>query len=79
MSGVIELNKLLELIEQCVVPVAHCHSRGSYFKRQRVLAALFKDRRKVKSLLKGVHCFGKEQKVLFGKKCQKKVNKICLN
>ena len=60
-EGVIDLTMLLELVEQCVILVGQCHSRGSYFRRQRVLTALFKDRRKVKSLLKeGAHCFEKE-------------------
>ena len=74
-EGVIDLNMLLELVEQCVILVGHCQSRGSYFRRQRVLTALFKDRRKVKSLLKEkAHCFEKEQKVLSGERFQKKVN-----
>ena len=72
---VIDLNMLLDLVEQCVILVGQCHSRGSYFRRQRALTALFKDRRKVKSLLKeGAHCFEREQKVLFGERFQKKVN-----
>ena len=66
---------LLQLVEQCVIHVGQCHSRRSYFRRQRVLTPLFKDRHKVKSLLKkGAHCFEKEQKVLFGERFQKKVN-----
>ena len=74
-EGVIDLNMLLELVEQCVILVGQCHSRGSYFRRQRVLTALFKDRRRVKSLLKErAHCFEKEQKVLFRERFQKKVN-----
>ena len=74
-EGLIDLNKLLELVEQCIILVRQCNSRGSYFRRQRVLTALFTDRRKVKSLLKeGAHYFKKEQKILFGKKFQKKVN-----
>ena len=75
-EGVIDLNILLELVEQCVILVGQCHSRGLYFSRQRVLTALFKDRRKVKSILKeGSHCFEKKQKVLFEERFQKKVNK----
>ena len=67
---------LLELVEQCVILVGQCRNRQSYFRRQRVLTALFKDRRKEKSLLKeGPHCFEKEQKVLLGERFQKKVNK----
>ena len=67
---------ILELVEQCVILVGQCHNRQSYFRRQRVLTALFKDRRNVKSLLKeGPHCFEKEQKVLLGERFQKKVNK----
>ena len=67
--GVINLNRLLELVKQCVILVGQCRTRGSYFKRQRVLAALFKDRTMVKSLLKEAdHCFDKEQKVFFGGK-----------
>ena len=66
---------LLELVERCVILLGQCYSRESYFRKQRVLTALFKDRRKVTSLLKeGAHCFEKEQKVLFGEKFQKKVN-----
>ena len=43
--------------------------------RQRVLTAWLKDSRQVKSLLKkGAHCFEGEQKDLFGKKFQKKLN-----
>ena len=54
---VIDLNILLELVEPCVILEEQCYSRGSYFRRQRV-TGLFKDRRKVKSLLKeGAHCF----------------------
>ena len=76
-KGVLYLNKLLELVDQCVILVGQCHSKGSYFRRQRVLTAFFKDRCKVKSLLKeGAHCFKKEQKFLFGKKFQKKGNEI---
>ena len=75
-EGVLDFNKLLELAEQCVIFVGQCHNRGSNFKRQRVLTALFKDRRKVKSLLKeGAHCFEKEQKVIFEEKFQKKLNR----
>ena len=49
--------------------------QGSYYRRKRVLSALFKDRWNVKSLLKeGAHFSGKEQKVLFWEKFQKKVN-----
>ena len=74
-EGVIDLNILLELVEQCVILVGQCHSRGLYFSRKRVLTALFKDRRKVKSILKeGAHCFEKKQKVLFEERFQKKVN-----
>ena len=75
-EDVIDFNKPLELVEQCVITVGQCHSRGSYVRRQRVVTALFKDRRKVKSLLKeGIHCFEKEQKDLFAEKFQNKVNK----
>ena len=75
-EDVIDFNKPLELVEQCVIIVGQCHSRGSYVRRQRVVTALFKDRRKVKSLLKeGIHCFEKEQKVLFAEKFQNKFNK----
>ena len=60
-EGVIDLNMLLELVEQCVILARQCHSRGSYFRRQRILTALFKDKRKLKSLLKeGTHCFKKK-------------------
>ena len=51
-EGVIDLNMLLELVEQCVILVGQCHRRGPYFRRQRVFTALFKDRRKVKWRLK---------------------------
>ena len=62
-DGVIDLNKLLEIVEQCVILIGRHHSRGSYFRRQRVLPALFKDR-----------CsFEKKQKFLFGENFQKKV------
>ena len=44
------LNILLKLVEQCVILVGQCHSRGSYVRNQRVLIALFKYRRNVKSL-----------------------------
>ena len=48
----------------------------SYFRKQRVLTVLFKDRCKVKSLLKeGPHCFEMKQNVLFGERFQKKVGK----
>ena len=74
-EGVIDLNMLLELVEQCVILVGQFHSMGSYFRMQRVLTALFKDRRKAKPLLKEVaHCCDKEQKVLFGERFQKKAN-----
>ena len=76
---VIDLNKLLELVEQCVILVGQCYSQESYFRKQRTLTALFKDghKCKVKSLLnKGALCFKKEQKVLLGEKFQKKVNEI---
>ena len=74
-EGVTDLNMLLELVEQCVILVAQFHHRSLYFRRQRVLTALFKARLRVKSLLKeGAHCFKKEQKVLFGERFQKKVN-----
>ena len=74
-EGVIDLNMLLELVEQCVTLIGQCHSRGSYFRKQRLLTAFFKDRRKVKSLLKeGAHCFEKEQKVLFGERFRKNVS-----
>ena len=67
-EGVIDLNKLLELVEQWVLFLEHCHSRGSYFRRQRVLGPLFKDSScNVSSLLqKRVCCFEKKQKFLFG-------------
>ena len=66
-EGVIDLNKLLELVEQWVIFIEHCHSRGSYFRRQRVLGPLFKDSCNVSSLLKKrVCCFEKKQKFLFG-------------
>ena len=59
-----------------MIVVGQCHSRVSYFRGQSVITTLFKDRRKVKSLLKkGAHCFQKEQKVLFGESFQKKFNK----
>ena len=61
----------LELVEKCVILVGQCHSRKSYFRRQRVLTALFKDKRKVKE---GAHCFEKKQKVFFGERFQKKIN-----
>ena len=52
---------LLELVEQCVILVGQCHSRGSCFMRQKVLTVLFKDRCKVKSLLKEeAHYFEKD-------------------
>ena len=64
-EGVIDLNKLLELVEQWVIFIGH--SRGSYFRRQRVLGPLFKDSSNVSSLLqKRVCCFEKKQKFLFG-------------
>ena len=44
-ESVTDLNKLLELVELCVILVGQYHGRGSYFMRQRVLTALFKDRR----------------------------------
>ena len=46
-EGVIDLNELLELVEQCVILIRQCHSRGSYL--ERVLKVLFKDRRKATS------------------------------
>ena len=56
---------LLEVVEQCVMLVGQSHSRGSYFRRQRILTALFKGRRKVKSLLKETaHCIEKEHKTI---------------
>ena len=74
-EGVIDLNLLVKLVEQCVILVRECHSRGLYFRRQRVLTALLKDRHKVKINLKeGAHCFEKEEKVLSREKFQKKVN-----
>ena len=74
-EGIIDLYKLLELAEQCVKLVGQFYSRRLYFRRQRVLTVLFKDRREVKSLLKEVaHCFEKEQKVFFKERFQKKVN-----
>ena len=58
-----------------MILVGQCHSRGSYFRGQRVLTALLTDMRKVKSLLKeGADCFQKEQKVFLGESFQKKVN-----
>ena len=73
----IDLNTLLELVEQCVILAGQCHSRGSYFRRQRVLTALLKDRRKVKLLLKeGVHCFEKAQKALLGKGFKRRLMKL---
>ena len=46
--------------------------QGSYYRRKRVLSALFKDRWNVKSLLKEeAHFSGKEQKVLFSGKVSK--------
>ena len=58
-----------------MILVGPCHSRALYFRKQKVLTALFKNRRKVNSLLKeGAHCFEKEKKVLFGERFQKKVN-----
>ena len=66
-EGVIDLNKLLELVEQYLILVGQCHNRGSYFRRQRALTALLKHRRKVKSLLKErANCFEKEQVLLGG-------------
>ena len=60
-EGVTDLNNVLE----CEIFAGQCHSRGSNFRRQRVLTALFKDRRTVKSLLnEEAHCF-EEDKVLF--------------
>lgn len=52
-----------------MILVEKCHHRGSCYKRQKVLNALFKDRRKVKPVLKeGVHCFQKDEEVLLGEK-----------
>lgn len=48
--------------------------QGLYFRRQRVLTALFKDRHKVKLNLTISHFFEKEEKVLSREKFQKKVN-----
>ena len=63
---VIDINMLLELVDQCVI---NATAGDCIYKRQRVLTALFKDRRKVTSLLKeGTHCFEKKQKVLFGER-----------
>ena len=65
-EGVIDLNMLLGLVEQRVILAGQCQSRGSYFRRQRVLTVLFKNKRKVKSFLKeGAHCFEKEQESPF--------------
>ena len=51
--------------------------RESYFRRQRILAALFKDRRKVKSLLKkGSHSFQKEKKFFLGKGFKRRLMKL---
>ena len=47
-KGLIDLNLLLELAEKCLILIGQCHSRG----RQRVLTVLFKDRNKVKPVLK---------------------------
>ena len=76
-EGVIDLNMLIELVAQCLILVGQCHSRGLYFRWQRVLTALFRERGKVKSLLKeGAHCFAQAQKVLFGKTFnEKKIKK----
>ena len=43
-EGVIDLNMLLELVEQCLILVGQCHGMGSYFRMQRVLTALFRDK-----------------------------------
>lgn len=48
--------------------------QGLYFRRQRVLTALFKDRYKLKLNLTISHFFEKEEKVLSREKFQKKVN-----
>ena len=45
-----------------MILAGHSHRRGLYFRRQRVLTVLFKDRRKVKSFLKEeAHCFAPEE------------------
>ena len=76
-KDLIDLNKLLELVEQYVILVGQCHSRGWCFWRQRVLGALLKDRRKVKLLRnKRGHCFEKKGKVLFGEKFRKRLTKV---
>ena len=52
-----------------MILVGKCHHRRSCYKRQKVLTAFFKDRRKVKPVLReGVHCFQKDEKVLLGEK-----------
>ena len=62
-------------MEQTIKPVRQCHNRGIYLRRQRILTALLKVRRKVKSILKdGSKYLEKEDKVLFGEGFQKKVN-----
>ena len=74
-AGVIDLNKLLKISWAMCNTCRTMPQQRSYFRRQRVLTALFKDRRKVESLLmERVRCFEKEQKVLFGERFQKKVN-----
>ena len=59
-----------------MILAGQCHSRESYFRRQRASKALFKDKIKVDSLLKeGAHCFEKKQKVLLGKGFKKRLIK----
>ena len=64
-EGVIDVNKLLELLEQWVIFIEHCHSRGSYFRRQRVLGPLFKDSCNVSSLLQKSLLFWEKTEVPF--------------
>ena len=65
-QGVIDFNVLLELVDQCIILIGQCYSRGSHFMRQRVSTALFKDRCKV--LNDGAQFSEKKQKVLFGER-----------
>ena len=41
-EGVIDLNMLLELVDQCVMFIGQCHSRGWCFRKQRVITAFLK-------------------------------------
>ena len=78
-EGVIDLIKLLELVKQCAILVGQYHSRGSCFRRQIVQIALFKDRCKVKSLLKeGAHCLKRNRRSFSGKSFKKRVKKLFL-